>query len=189
MFVRVFLFGFFWMYKRIVFKFVLLRDFHKYEQVKFVLSSCMLCLYLEMIMRGFRLGAIVLDLTMCLLRFLGFPIVSWNVCEGFSFRGFFFWCAGELRSNLCFFGFFRTMNKLNLYPSSWMLCLYLEMIMRCFRLGVIVLDSTVGLLRFLGFAAVSWNVCERFSFWFFLDMQENCVQIYISSGFSEIWIG
>jgi len=65
-----------------------------------------------------------------------------------------------------------------------MLCLYLEIIMRGFRLEVIVLDLIVGLLRFLGFAVVSWNVCEGFSFRVFLDVQENCVQICASSGFS-----
>ena len=104
---------------------------------------------------SFRVGLLFLDLIVCLFR------LFW-LCDCVLkclWRFFVFGrvCARELRLNLHFFGFFINTNRSNLCPSSWMLCLYLEMIMRGFCLGVIVLDLIVCLLRFLGFAWLKMN--------------------------------
>ena len=112
-----------------------------------------------MIMRGFCLGVIVLDLIVCLLR------LFW-LCDCVLkclWRFFVFGrvCARELRLNLHFFGFFINTNRSNLCPSSWMLCLYLKMIMRGFPLGPIVSDLIVCLLRFLSFVWLKMNARKQ----------------------------
>jgi len=70
---------FFWgMCKRIAFNLRFFGFFKNMNKLNLCSSSWMLCLHLEMIARGFRLEAIVLDLIVWLLRFLGFAWLKMN---------------------------------------------------------------------------------------------------------------